>query len=109
MAASGALRSDIIDMLKYLEAQINPPKKLKEAIELTQKQTFEYAQTEVALGWHILKNKEKQNIYQHSGATAGYNSFTAFSIDKKLAVVILTNSFNSPDKAGMEILKKLGK
>ena len=39
LAGAGALRSDAADLLRYLQAHLNPPEKLKPAMELAHTET----------------------------------------------------------------------
>ncbi|TAG05655.1 MAG: DUF3887 domain-containing protein [Cytophagia bacterium] len=90
MAAAGAIRSNIEDMLKYINNYLNPDKNMLNSINLTKKVTFEYAQNKVGLGWHIAKSKE-YDIWQHGGGTGGFRTLAAFCPDTKNGVVVLSN------------------
>jgi CubicO group peptidase (beta-lactamase class C family) len=75
-------------MAKFIEANMTKaPKQLQEAIDLSQKVTFESGQNIVGLGWHITKRKE-HTIYQHSGGTGGFRTFVGFDKDRQIGVVV---------------------
>jgi CubicO group peptidase (beta-lactamase class C family) len=92
-------------MAKFIEANMTKaPKQLQEAIDLSQKVTFESGQNIVGLGWHITKRKER-TIYQHSGGTGGFRTFVGFDKDRQIGVVVLSNSAEEVAMIGMGLLK----
>jgi CubicO group peptidase (beta-lactamase class C family) len=46
---------------------------------------------DIGLGWMIQRKKDKAAIFWHNGGTGGYKSCLAMNVDKKIAVVILSN------------------
>ena len=60
----------------------------------------------IGLGWHMGKTKDDNYIW-HNGGTGGCSSYMAFSPDKKIAVVVLSNSAESTDVVGQDIFKAL--
>ncbi len=109
MGGGGAIRSRTADMLRFLDAELAPDDTpLAEAIRLSQQPHFnneDYANS-LGLAWHINK---RQGIMWHNGQTGGYHSFIAFSPEKKVGVVILTNTgtFRAVDMLGHGVLMRL--
>lgn len=89
LAGAGALRSTAADLVKYLQAHLNPPEKLKVAIELTHTETHKIgANGGIGLAW--LMNSGGQN-YFHDGGTAGFSTYLSFNTARKTGVVVLIN------------------
>jgi CubicO group peptidase (beta-lactamase class C family) len=86
---AGGLKSNAVDLLKYLAAQISPSAKLKSAIILTQKSYYKDQEREVGLGWDI-----KDGYYQKDGDTFGNSCLLRFNREKHLAIVVLSNHQN---------------
>ena len=93
LAGAGALRSDANDLLRYLQAHLNPPEKLKAAMEIDHQERHKIgaagAAGSIALAWLI---KPDGKTYSHDGGTAGYSTFVTFNTERKTAVVVLINS-----------------
>lgn len=104
-APAGALRSTSSDMLKYAQAQINAPKSLKNAIELTHTVTFDN-KMKLGLAWHYIK-PGKDEVLFHNGGTGGFRSYLAVDEKRKLAVVVLSNSALDVDESGNSIMRSL--
>jgi len=106
LAACGALRSTLNDMLIYAKANmVKADTKLSKAFELTHHITFN-KDARLGLGWHIIVVNGVE-YYFHNGGTYGCSSFLAFNQEKNIAIVVLSNSAASTDSLGTEILKKL--
>lgn len=108
LSAAGSLKATTPDLLKYVEANLNPPKTpLGEAIALTHKPSWLVSEIEdLGLAWHITIDNF-QELFWHNGMTFGSSSFTAFTPEKGTAIVILSNAAQSVDDIGFEIMKKL--
>ncbi len=78
---------------------------LFKAFQLTHQLTFGKNQ-KVGLGWHILKIADADYLF-HNGGTGGSRSFLAFNAEKKIAVVVLSNSAEPVDAAGINLIKQL--
>jgi CubicO group peptidase (beta-lactamase class C family) len=105
LAGAGGIRSTTNDMAKFVEANMTKaPKQIQEAIELSQKVSFESGQNIVGLGWHIAKRKER-TIYQHSGGTGGFRTFVGFDKERQIGVVVLSNSAEEVAMIGMGMLR----
>ena len=106
LAACGALRSTMNDMLKYAEANLHPgTNELAKSLILTHKLTFN-KDVKVDMAWHIITVNNVDYTF-HNGGTNGSSSFLAFNADKNIAIVILSNAAESTDALGAGILKKI--
>jgi len=107
LAACGSLKSTINDLLIYARANMTTSDtKLSKAFQLTHQITFNNGDSQVALGWHIIKVDGVSYIF-HNGGTEGSSSFLAYNIEKGLAVVLLSNAGASTDNTGVGIISKL--
>ena len=59
----------------------------------------------VKKGWHVIKTRSGSELIWHNGGTGGYSSSMALDLDKKNAVIILSNvsAFN-PKMANIDTL-----
>jgi CubicO group peptidase (beta-lactamase class C family) len=107
LAPCGALRSTVTDLLIYAKANLQPSdSKLSKAIQLTHQVTFSNKDLKLGLGWHVIKIAGVE-YYFHNGGTFGCSSYLVFNPDKKFAVAVLSNSGESVDKVGADIVKRL--
>jgi len=105
LAGAGALRSNLVDMLAFLDANLGPP---ASQLERSMRASHELRESagpgmSVGLGWHILSVGE-QRIVWHNGGTAGFRTFIAFDADARVGVVVLTNSAHGADDIGFHLL-----
>lgn len=107
LAAGGALRSTMNDMLLYVKANMQGPSDdpLLKAIKQTHQLTLN-KDVKIGMAWYII-TVDGVAYYYHNAMTSGSNSFVAFSPEKRKAVIILSNSVESTDAIGTEILKKI--
>ena len=106
LAGAGALRSDISDMTRYLEANlglIETP--LADA--MSQSHAFQQKLGEdggyIGLGW-FTENMGGEDITWHNGGTGGFRTFLGFDPANKRGVVVLANSWDQSDLIGQAIL-----
>jgi CubicO group peptidase (beta-lactamase class C family) len=104
--AAGGLKSNISDMLRYAEIQMNnelPYLSMSKASDNSINVNSNYNS---GLAWLIDK---ENNIIWHNGGTSSFNSFLGF--DDKIAVVVLSNTreqqYINATTIGMKILKEL--
>jgi serine-type D-Ala-D-Ala carboxypeptidase/endopeptidase len=90
LAGAGALRSTANDLLRYVQAHMDPPEKLKPAIELAHIERHKITGAgAIALAWII---KPDGKTYWHNGGTGGYTTYISFNMERKTGVVVLINS-----------------
>lgn len=103
LQGAGGLLSNAEDMMKYLVANLNPPKNsLGRAIKNSHQARMNIAgkiPMKIGLGWHI-----RNSIIWHNGGTGGFRTFAGFDPGKKMAVVVLTNSNAGADDLGFHLL-----
>tara|TARA_R110002033_G_scaffold169897_3_gene211266 strand:- start:30471 stop:31592 length:1122 start_codon:yes stop_codon:yes gene_type:complete len=89
LSGCGAILSSTEDLSKFALAQFD--KKNKELV-LTQEPTFKVNEKiSLGLGWHILHNKNQNELVWHNGGTGGYSSSMALDIKNKKGIIILSN------------------
>jgi len=100
LAGAGALNSSATDMANYLKANMSK-ELLSEDFTLSHTSTgpFGNPDTEIGLGWIIIKGKDNR-YYMHNGGTGGFRSFIAFDPKQQKGIVILTNSIFELDEIG---------
>jgi CubicO group peptidase (beta-lactamase class C family) len=97
LEGAGGIFSTAQDMLSYLQAQTTyKDKYLTQAFRKTRTvtKTDIYKNTNIGLGWFIVKQQTGADIIYHDGNTNGYWSFAGFLADGSKAVVVLSNSGN---------------
>jgi serine-type D-Ala-D-Ala carboxypeptidase/endopeptidase len=90
LAGSGALRSTAADLMLFVQAQINPPDRLKSAIEMTHVERHKIGPGgSVAMAWLI---KPDGQTYRHDAGSAGYTTYVSFNTARKTGFVVLIDS-----------------
>ncbi len=90
IAPAGGLRSNAMDMLKYVQYQLNPPVMARKAVALTHQRFHSDDKHVIGLGWDIFPD-----YLEKSGDTFGNSSLLRFSTRKKLGVVVLSDHQDS--------------
>lgn len=106
MAAAGAIRSSTREMALFLQSCLGfreTPAALTESLKPLK--PTKAPPGHIGMGWFITA-PEDGSIVWHNGATGGFQAFLGFSPNKKLGVVILTNSGVVPDQFGIRFLAK---
>lgn len=104
LKGSGAIRSTLNDMIRYVQAQMNGKSLLEKSVKLTHVPTFSGPGQVMGLGWRI-NTTGQQRYYHHSGGTGGFRSFVGFNKERQFAVVILSNAAEEVTAIGEGILK----
>ncbi|MEW6989756.1 serine hydrolase [Colwelliaceae bacterium 6441] len=104
LAGAGAIKSNTIDMVKYLHANMTK-ELLSEQFTLTQTATspFGSPNTKIGLSW-IINNGKSNSFYMHNGGTGGFRSFIGFDPKQQKGIVILANSVFDMDDIGYAYL-----
>jgi CubicO group peptidase (beta-lactamase class C family) len=98
-AGGGALRSNLNDLVKYVQAQINATNdnSLGQAMLQSQNPTIQiYNMDYYSLGWAFFYTLDKKELIYHAGRTGGFSSFITFDKNSQKATAILFNN-NSGD------------
>jgi D-alanyl-D-alanine-carboxypeptidase/D-alanyl-D-alanine-endopeptidase len=106
LAGAGALRSTTLDMLKFLDANLHPPRgTLGNAMALAQRERAPaMSGMSIGLNW-LSMHVGADTMVWHNGGTGGYRTFVGFVPSRKLGVVVLTNSGGAgADDIGMHLL-----
>jgi len=102
LAGTGALRSTVRDMLRYLRANMGiDASPLAAAMKLAQQPRHDMDRTtRIGLAWRI----SDKGIVWHPGMTWGYRTFLGFTGDGRRGVVILSNTAADADDLGFATL-----
>ena len=104
----GALRSTVNDMLIFASANLGlQESSLQPAFKMSQQPRLETTRQgrHAGLCWMCENTDDpKRAIRWHNGGTGGYRSLVAFDLDRKSAVVVLSNSAHSVDSLALEVL-----
>jgi CubicO group peptidase (beta-lactamase class C family) len=101
MAGAGALKSSLRDMTVFMRALQSGA--LPGARLATRAQVGFGEDGDVGLGW-IRSQREGETLVWHNGGTGGFRSFSGYSEQSGLAVVVLSNAAISVDDLGMHLL-----
>jgi CubicO group peptidase (beta-lactamase class C family) len=110
LPGAGALRSTAVDMLRFLEASLDPSRTpLAPSLEAIQRPRHRKGVgMQVGLGWLIARSpKPAGPLLWHDGGTAGFRSFVAVARDRGIAVVVLSNSARMVDPIGLRLVREL--
>ncbi len=111
---SGAIFSTLDDMMKYLEANLEPLSDLRQVFDVchtlvftNDRYNFSAEMPHMGLGWRIFI-EDGDTITGHTGIT-NQTSYMRFIKEKQVGVVVLTNTFNAQRtfEIGNEILNLL--
>lgn len=108
LAATGAVRSTVNDMLRYLRANVDSthrPRGLVMAATLREQRPGPNASTTMGLAWHRTRLPSGSLVIWHNGGTGGYRSFAGLNRERGVAVVVLTNTATSVDELGIRLLE----
>lgn len=109
MAAAGALRSNVKDSLIFVKENIAAhhvadKTLLQQAFVASHKTLRDInGKLKIATAWHKLD----EDVVWHNGGTGGFRSFLGFNPQRNIGVVVLTNTANSLDYVGINILRFL--
>src|SRR5690242_6770982 len=107
LAGAGALRSTVSDMLRYLQANVDPSHTtLAPALEMAHAKRYATDNPNLSLGlaWHIVRTSVGSTITWHNGGTGGYRTFIGFDSTRHAGVVVLSNSATSVDDIGLHFV-----
>lgn len=105
LAGAGAIRSNMNDMLTFLEANVGQP---RTALERAMRASHEVRReaggnNDIGLLWHAL-DVNGSRIVWHNGGTGGYRTFAGFDPELGVGAVVLTNSAHGADDIGLHLI-----
>ena len=106
LAGAGALRSTVHDMLLFARANLTSRgDDVSRAMQRTHEVRHPTGRPglSIALGWHV-RQADGAEVHWHNGGTGGYRSWMGFDLKRKVAAVVLTNSAQSADDFGLELV-----
>lgn len=104
LAGAGAVVATTDDMVRYLQAMMQPSAELKPVVEqVTQPRKTLSKRAQQAYGW-IIEEREEGTIIWHNGQTAGFTSFIGFTADGQRGVVILNAQSRTVTDMGKQLL-----
>jgi CubicO group peptidase (beta-lactamase class C family) len=110
LPGAGALRSTAADMLRFLAANLDPAHTpLVGPLERIQQPRHRKGRRmQVGLGWLIARSPEPAGpLLWHNGGTSGFRSFAAVARDRRIAVVVLSNTARMVDPIGLRLVREL--
>jgi D-alanyl-D-alanine-carboxypeptidase/D-alanyl-D-alanine-endopeptidase len=109
---AGALRSSMSDMLRFARANMDPPATpLQRAMQETHADRHAAGRPnmKVGLGWLIRILDDGRKVLWHNGGTGGFRTWMGFDKDRRVAVIVLTNSVHGADDLGLQLVTDLGR
>ena len=107
MKAAGALNSNAYDLINFISYQLgHKTTEISNSINKTHQKYHDIYLTgheTMCLSW-FYRDRFGSNFYNHGGTVRGYKTFTGFDMEKKIGVVVLTNSFCFINDIGWHIL-----
>ena len=110
LAGAGALHSTATDLVRLMEATLDPARTpLAAQLERAQLPRLRVARhMEAGLGWMIAHPPGADGpVLWHNGGTSGFRSFVGAARKSGTAVVVLSNTARSVDRLGLRLLKAL--
>jgi serine-type D-Ala-D-Ala carboxypeptidase/endopeptidase len=100
---AGSLKSNAEDLLKFVAANVGPPKTpLERALRASHTIQKRLSETlAIGLAWQTVA-RGAATIVGHGGGTGGFESFIGFDPEKRLGVVVLINN-RTPDGTALQI------
>ncbi len=103
---AGGILSNVEDMLTYLKANVGPPETdLEEAMQAAQevRRPWGAGGSWIGLAWNN-DSIEGRHIIAHGENTAGFSSLIAFDPERRVGIVMLTNTALYSDDTPMKVL-----
>ena len=107
MPAAGSIRSHAEDMLRFLDAAVQPSRDSPgPALRLAQTPYVRLrGPMSGGLGWMLLERRRQPRLVWHNGGTWGFRSFAALVPERRVAIVVLSNTTRSVDGLGFGLAK----
>lgn len=109
LAGGGGIRSTVSDMLRFMQAMLDPPDgSLGEAINLAwqvHQEPLAEGDFAMGLGWHVARDGHTR---WHNGQTGGYRSMLLVGRQANAAVLVLSNTATGEvDRLAEDLLRML--
>lgn len=95
LAGAAGLRSTLPDLLRFVQANLNPQQSPLRAALLLSRQPQDDASQSVGLGWNtvlVADGDQQWPLVWRASRTAGFSVFLGFRTDKQQALVLLGNT-----------------
>ena len=109
LAGAAGLRSNVGDLLAFLQQNLHPQDSKLRAALLLARQTQGGGKQEVGLGWYIVETGEDGQTWPlvwRASRTAGFATFLGFRTDRQQALVLLGNSDTDLSALGIAWLEQ---
>lgn len=108
MQGAGAIQSDIVDMVRFIQYQVDGAPGMNDARAISQRKYYNGEHMQLAMGWHIAQIYNTE-IYEMRGDTYGASSLMFFDKEHNWGGVILLNSSSSrtTQQTMMKLLSKV--
>jgi len=112
LAAAGAYRSNLNDLIVFLAANLRAPKReLERSLRATRRVQRTVTDTvanriaidAMGIGWQI-RSRGGSSIVWKDGGTAGFQTFIGFDPERRVGVVVLSNTAIEVDDIGFHLL-----
>jgi serine-type D-Ala-D-Ala carboxypeptidase/endopeptidase len=91
-AGVGGVRATLDDMVSYVQAQLGKTESsISPALKMSQQPIKTEAINKMAMNW-MLAPLDMHQVHMHEGGTGGFSAFTAFDLETKRGVVILSDT-----------------
>ena len=113
LTPAAGIRSNVPDLLKFIEANLTTKTKFNIALSETHipRLFTDHTNKDYMVGWgwisKPINDKSTKRLYWQCGEQGGFATFMGFNKDSKIGVVILSNSANRTDDMGFKILEYL--
>jgi CubicO group peptidase (beta-lactamase class C family) len=105
--AAGYIKSDISDMLKYLQLNLN---ERNPAIKLAHQPIFDISEEgadSIGLFWFTKKSAENEKVIYHAGGSFGTTSYCEIHPDQQDGIIMLTNDAGPGTEDELKMLASL--
>jgi len=114
MYACGAIRSNLSDMMKFLNAQLRVSDNVSKSFAKTHTESVSFAFGGIGKAWNIdsfsARLTGSGDLIWHNGGTGGFSSYIGFLPEKQTGIVVLTNQYNPEiDRIALKMLLDAGK
>lgn len=108
LAGAGALRSDMDDMLDFIEANIRAARgdtssAVLEAMATSHAERANANGMAIGLAW-VIRPTASGSIVWHNGGTGGFRTWAGFDPQQGVGAVVLTNSGHGADDIGFHLI-----